>query len=150
MTTILARSSSPSPRVVLAFSLIGVFVSRCAARRRRSDITAENTRVDIFGSGNALFAMQPGSYYIGVYAKSFSSDEPGLFGLTLNLRDPAAVPVPGALWLLASGMLGFADTFVAAPSEGRWRLRSPIHEGVAKWTLRNEKQRTHGSEPRSA
>lgn len=72
--------------------------------------TAENKLVDIFGSGNVMFDMQPGQYYLTIYAKPFTLDDPGLFGLTLRLQQGQStpVPVPAALWLFGSGLIGVA------------------------------------------
>ena len=61
MRAILARSSSPSPRVILPVQFDRRVLSRCTARSRRCSCNAENTLVDVFGRGNAPFAMQPGT-----------------------------------------------------------------------------------------
>lgn len=72
--------------------------------------TAEEKLVDLFGTGNILFDMQPGLYYLSVFAKPFTLDDPGLFGLTLQMTDggATAVPTPAALWLFGSGLFAVA------------------------------------------
>jgi hypothetical protein len=72
--------------------------------------TAETKLADIFGGGNVLFDMQPGLYYLSIYAKPFTLDDPGLFGLTLRLEhgQTTPVPVPAPLWLFGSGLIGLA------------------------------------------
>lgn len=72
--------------------------------------TAEEKLVDLFGTGSVLFDMQPGMYYLSIYAKPLTLDDPGLFGLSLQLHDggAAAVPVPAALWLFGSGLFAVA------------------------------------------
>ena len=78
-----------------------------ALRKLGAAVTsADHKLVDVFGSGNALFDMAPGMYYLSVYAKTFTNDEPGLFGWSLRPTETTAVPVPGALWLFGSGLIG--------------------------------------------
>ena len=68
--------------------------------------SADHKLVDVFGGANALFDMAPGMYYLSVYAKTFTNDEPGLFGWSLRPAETTAVPVPAATWLFGSGLLG--------------------------------------------
>lgn len=71
--------------------------------------TAEDNLADLFGTGNVLFDLEPGTYYLSVYAKAFAADKLGLFGVSLNpYVDVSAVPVPAAVWLFGSGLIGLA------------------------------------------
>ena len=79
-----------------------------ALRKLGAAVTsADHKLVDVFGSGNALFDVAPGMYYLSVYAKTFTNDEPGLFGWSLRPTETAAVPLPATLWLFGSGLIGF-------------------------------------------
>lgn len=62
------------------------------------------------GDGRMVFDLQPGQFALNMYAKPFADMPAGEFALKLaRMPDtPAAVPLPGALWLLGSGMLVLA------------------------------------------
>lgn len=62
------------------------------------------------GAGSLLFDLQPGTYSIRFFAKTYLPDAHGAAGLMLRLQQdaPAAVPAPAALWLFGSGLLGLA------------------------------------------
>lgn len=70
---------------------------------------AETKLGDICGTGSVLFDLQPGLYYLSIYAKPFTLDDPGLFGITLRPQSGTpAVPVPASAWLFDSGLIGLA------------------------------------------
>lgn len=72
--------------------------------------TSKDKLGQVFGSGSFLFDAEPGiSYYLSVFADTKYCDL-GMFGLNLHTYSgtPSAVPVPGALWLFGSGLLGVA------------------------------------------
>lgn len=72
--------------------------------------TAQDKLTEVFGSGSMLFDMEAGTHYLSYFAKAQTESDPGLFGLTLHYYDGATtpVPVPAALWLLGSGLIGLA------------------------------------------
>jgi hypothetical protein len=72
--------------------------------------TAQDKLTELFGSGSILFDMDIGTHYLSYFAKAQMEYDLGLFGLTLRYYDGATtpVPVPGALWLLGSGLIGLA------------------------------------------
>lgn len=65
---------------------------------------------EILGTGSMLFSAQPGKYYLSIFADTLRYCDLGQFGLNLQAVSgaPSAVPVPGALWLFGSGLLGLA------------------------------------------
>lgn len=62
------------------------------------------------GDGSVMFDLQPGRYALNLYAKPFADMPAGEFALKLQRipGEPAAVPLPGALWLMGSGMFMLA------------------------------------------
>lgn len=60
------------------------------------------------GYGSSLVDLQPGTYYLTVFAKTGLADANGELNLTLQQsgNGVTAVPVPAALWLLGSGLMG--------------------------------------------
>lgn len=72
--------------------------------------TAQDKLTEFFGSGSTLFDMDIGTHYLSYFAKAQTESDLGLFGLSLHYYDGATtpVPVPGALWLLGSGLIGLA------------------------------------------
>lgn len=74
--------------------------------------TSGNKLGQLFGTGSMIFDAQPGKYYLSLFADTFEARDLGLFGLNLHALSgtgvpvPSAVPVPGALWLFGSGLLG--------------------------------------------
>ena len=94
-----------------ALSLTDMAFPRALRELGAAVTTADTKLVDIFGSGNVLFDMQPGRfYYLSIFARSFNTRDPGLFGLSLRplQSQPAAVPVPAAAWLFGGGLVGMA------------------------------------------
>ena len=76
--------------------------------------TSGNKLGQLLGTGSMIFDAQPGKYYLSLFANTFGARDLGLFGLNLHALSasvaptPSAVPVPGALWLFGSGLLGLA------------------------------------------
>jgi hypothetical protein len=76
--------------------------------------TSGNKLGQLLGTGSMIFDAQPGKYYLSLFANTFEARDLGLFGLNLHalsgtgVPTPSAVPVPGALWLFGSGLLGLA------------------------------------------
>lgn len=62
------------------------------------------------GDGRLVFDLLPGLYSLNLYAKPVADSSAGGFSLRLEALqpNPATVPVPGALWLLGSGLVAFA------------------------------------------
>ncbi|MBI5041286.1 MAG: PEP-CTERM sorting domain-containing protein [Gammaproteobacteria bacterium] len=60
--------------------------------------------------GKIVFDIDPGLYSLSYFAKTYNPHKPGKFRISLLQQETAVpeVPVPGALWLFGSGLLGLA------------------------------------------
>lgn len=89
-------------------TLTDMFFPGALRRLHASVFSADEKLADVFGPGSTVFELDAGTYYLGMFAKA-KKFGPGTFGLTLQLQDNVMeTPVPGALWLFGSGLVGLA------------------------------------------
>lgn len=76
--------------------------------------TATESLGQLTDSGSFMFSADPGKYYLSVFA---TAENFGQYGIQISQMDDAlagittgvsAVPVPAAVWLFGSGLLGLA------------------------------------------
>ncbi|MBI5462528.1 MAG: hypothetical protein HY941_10120 [Gammaproteobacteria bacterium] len=72
--------------------------------------TPDEKLATLNGNDSAQFEMQPGTYYLSLFAQSASTGKNGGFSLTLSQNGIAEVPAPAAAWLFGSGLLGLLGT----------------------------------------
>lgn len=99
--------------LVLSDTTIGNNQPGSLLRKLTARVTTRDEKLaNLHGAGSVLLDLQPGRYYLSLFAKAYAPDMGAGAGLTLRLREdtPTAVPEPAALWLFGSGLLGLAGS----------------------------------------
>lgn len=71
--------------------------------------SAQENLASMFEHGSTLVDLNSGTHYLNFFARTPGYNDLGLFGMSLRFHgtELSQVPIPGALWLLGSGLIAF-------------------------------------------